>query len=209
MTPEEEKILMAAVPSWVADGRGLFPDYKLATFPPSEPAEIIRTQYQNIEPPPLEENPTPPNPAEPTPTCPMSGTVMVVFSAIASCGCVESPGITPASLNVTAFSGLNGAHTLTWDAGTSTFILSGAGSYTLTSYSDFVCGTVDGTTSGNFDIVASCSGGNWQVTVSNVGLGNVFLTTAPEPMGSAITNSVTCSGGFGGPLLAGGSATVS
>lgn len=145
---------------------------------------------------------------KPAPVCPTSGTVMVVFSGIATCGCSEVSGPSGTSVNITAFSGLNGAHTLTWD-GSSAFVLSGVGSYTLTAYSDLVCGTFDSAISGSFNISAVCSGGTWEVTVSDPGLGNTFLSTTPEPMGIPIANSAVCSGGAIHLLIGGGTATVS
>lgn len=145
----------------------------------------------------------------PTPTCPTSGTITVVLSGINACGCIEIGGITPTSQSATAFSGLNGSHTLTWDAMAGNFSLLGVGSYTVTFYSDAACMTFDSDVTSTFDITASCTSGNWTVIASGTDVGNAFISSSAAPMGTAMANGGVCSGGSTGPLIADGNATVS
>lgn len=149
------------------------------------------------------------SPPTPPPTCPTSGTVSVAITGITACGCGGVSG--PTSFNITAMSGINAVHTLTWDAGFATFRLTGVGSITVESYTDAVCGSVDVTASGTFEITATCGSGLWSVEVSEtsgpaVGIGSAFSTATPAPMGSAIPNSLTCAPNA---LIGGGTATVS
>lgn len=204
MTPEDEQKLLAARPSW-QDARGLFPDYVSKPFPPAEPARITRTESQFLVNERLEQ-PLPTNPA-PQPTCPTSGTITAVFSGTAPCGC-KAVGLSD-SQQVTTFSGLTGSHTLTWD-GVAHFSLLGIGVFEVTLYADGSCGAVGSVSTDTFDILAQCSDGLWTVTVQgSTALANIFTTGTPEPLGSPISNALTCVAGPTGDIIGDGNVTLS
>lgn len=208
MTDEDLAALMNAKPGW-QDGRGLFPAYASKGFDAVEgawidpgPARISRVMKKDDE---VRDNDDGVN-FQP-PACPTSGTIMVVLSGIASCGCM--PGAN-SSAKITAFSGLNGAHTLTWDAGpgptSGTFVLNGFGSCTFEQYDDETCSNVVGTIDGNFNIQAICGGGTWNVVVTIFAVGFTIFEAVAAPSGTPMDNTIVCPGTNG---MGGGTATVS
>lgn len=229
LTPEEQAqqqaaadalaALRAAKPSFL-DGRGLFPnplpmpdwdDSRAIITRSQNAAVIIHQRDEMVRLPP--QAPQDDYPAQPTQVCPTSGTITVVFSGITACGCKDftsppSPPNPPVSQNITAFSGLNGSHTLAWDSGSSTFILSGVGSVTNTEYPSHDCSGTGFDATSAFDISAFCSGGLWTVSVSSTAAGAAFDSATSEMMGTAMSNNHTC-GISTLDLLGDGSATVS
>jgi hypothetical protein len=202
MTQEELNAVLAAQPSFM-DGQGLFPGMGAKSFGDGSPAVITRSADDPIpiklEDAHIESS----DPATtPAPSCPTSGTITVVLSGIDSCGCTPADGF----LSITAFSGLNGAHTLTWDAGSSAFVLNNFGSVTQTNYTDPGCLGAAETFDGSFNITASCSDGNWSITIIMSGLGLGIFESTPAPRGTPMTNAIVCPTS---QEMGGGTATVS
>lgn len=220
LTPEEQKRFMEAVPSFMKED-SLFPRYTPIRYADQPRAVITQntgstpnfSNPENIKVTRAKEDDAPdrlpgwndPPPPPQPPSCPTSGTITVVFSGIsAPCGCVNAGAD---NQKVTAFSGLNGSQTLSWDALSLSFRATAVGSVTVSNYfGDCIPANFDFDTVGAFDIVASCNSGNWTVQVTSPGASiSVFFSTAPEPFGTAITNSLICNSAT---LMGGGTATV-
>lgn len=198
MDQEDIYKLKAARPSFL-DGMGLFPVRRRVQFAPPEPSRVIRTEapivrFINDD---SNEEPVPTQPAPPE--CPTSGAVTCVVSGVVSCGC---------SANQIATFSIDGTYTLTWDAGSSAFIISGVGSFSQQGYSDSDCTIPFGDPStGAFEIQATCSGGQWSTVIQATGGAGftVFASASAVPFGSPADNNSVCPGGFGG----GGNVTIS
>lgn len=214
-----EKFLDAQ-PTWVKEG--LFPEKITHEFqpmpafsitrdagssPPVIPVEAMRVTRSEAD----DDDEVKPDtslpPAIQPPACPTSGTITAVFSGTAPCGC-KAVGLID-SQQVTTFSGLTGSHTLTWD-GVAHFSLLGIGVFEVTLYADTICSSIASVSTDTFDILAQCSDGLWTVTVQgSTALANIFTTGTPEPLGSPISNALTCVAGPTGNLIGDGACTLS
>ena len=135
--------------------------------------------------------------------CPTTGAIDIVLSGLVSCGCAAGVEV--------SLSGLNGTHTLDWDAGNSWFSIAAVGSYTADVFAGSDCaGAPTDSGSGSFDIRAACSGDLWQIRIDTngyIGIFPVFRNTSnSQPFDVAIPNEDVC----GGAQFAGdGTATLS
>jgi hypothetical protein len=131
-------------------------------------------------------------------------TLDIVLSGIlVTCGCTIEGGIF--SYNITG-TNINGAHTLTWDGGTSSWKLAAAGTVTVDHFLDDTCTTLDRTEVLDVDIEVTCAivsgAAQYQVNVITQDSSVVMFDGAGE-LGAPIANEEAC------PDVTGGTATLS
>lgn len=123
----------------------------------------------------------------------LGDTLEAAVSGIAACdGCYVFSSLPGQSFQF-PFTGVNGVHTITWDAGLSAWTAV-IGTETLTIYSDEACGTFDQSIDLDIILSVTCEGDNQfsaQITWSGTISGILFFPLAEAGLASPISNSIS------------------